>query len=56
MQSLKVEDTANQEEAETEIKGLKQRSRSHKEFMWEFRKVAGKLRDWLEQLFIHYFK
>lgn len=53
---LRFNNVAQQLEAETQIKALKQAGRPAKELKWEFRRLAGKLRDWPERLMVHTFK
>lgn len=52
----RFEDETQVQQAEAEIRGLKQRGRSVKEYVWEFWRVAGKLWYWPEPLLVYYFK
>lgn len=43
-------------QAKAEIHEIKQRGQPTKEYIQEFRRVAGKLRQWPEKLLLHFFK
>lgn len=52
----RFQDETRAQWAEVEIRGLKQRDWSVKEYVREFRRVAGKLRYWPERLLVYHFK
>ncbi|XP_058021226.1 uncharacterized protein LOC131189232 [Ahaetulla prasina] len=43
-------------ECETTLKTMKQGNKPLKQFVWDFRRVAGNLRHWPEAILLHYFK
>ncbi|XP_058029007.1 uncharacterized protein LOC131193133 [Ahaetulla prasina] len=43
-------------ECETILKTMKQGNKPLKQFVWDFRRVAGNLRHWPEAIVLHYFK
>lgn len=51
----RFEDETRTQAAEGEIVSIKQRGRSAKEYVKEFKKFAGRLRAWPERLLIHQF-
>ncbi|XP_034275328.1 uncharacterized protein LOC117666666 [Pantherophis guttatus] len=53
---VRFSNVTQQVEAEHQITTLRQAGRPAKEFVWEFQRLAGKLRDWPEQLMVHTFK
>lgn len=51
----RFEDETRAQSAEGEIAAIKQRGRSSKEYVREFRKITGRLRAWPKRLLIHQF-
>lgn len=51
-----VEDEFQAVQAEKDIYHVKQRGRPAREYIREFQRVAGQIRQWPEQSLIHYFK
>lgn len=52
----RFEDEFQALQAEIEIRSLKLRGQPTKEYVWEFWKIAGRIREWSERSLIHYFK
>ncbi|KAG8139841.1 hypothetical protein E2320_002610 [Naja naja] len=52
----RLEDDSQALQAEAEIRDLKQSSRPTKEYIQQFCRVAGMLRQWQERLLVYFFK